>query len=81
MGITGTDVTKEVSDMIITDDNFASIVALSKKGEQFMIISKNLFTIFFPAILAEIIGLCFSLLWLAGRYASSYPDSLGQFSH
>jgi Ca2+-transporting ATPase len=77
MGITGTDVTKETADMVLTDDNFASIVAAVEEGRVifanirkfvFFLMSCNLaeiFVIFFAMILGWPIPLLpIQLLWL-----------------
>ena len=77
MGITGTDVTKETADMVLTDDNFASIVAAVEEGRVifanirkfvFFLLSCNLaeiFIIFIAMILGWPIPLLpIQLLWL-----------------
>lgn len=77
MGITGTDVTKNVADMILADDNFATIVYAAgegrriyeniKKAIQFLLASNlsEVLTIFFATLLGiENIFLAVHLLWI-----------------
>ena len=76
MGITGTDVTKNVADMILADDNFATIVSAAGEGRriydnirkaiQFLLASNlsEVLAIFFATLLGFTIFKPVHLLWI-----------------
>lgn len=76
MGITGTDVTKNVADMILADDNFATIVSAAGEGRriydnirkaiQFLLASNlsEVLAIFFATLLGFTIFQPVQLLWI-----------------
>lgn len=64
MGIAGTDVAKEASEMILTDDNFASIVSAVEEGRTVFENIKKFVTYIFAHLTPEIIP--FMLFALAG---------------
>ena len=76
MGITGTDVTKNVADMILADDNFATIVSAAAEGRriydnirkaiQFLLASNlsEVLAIFFATLMGFTIFQPVQLLWI-----------------
>lgn len=76
MGITGTDVTKNVADMVLADDNFASIVHAVEEGRriyenirkavQFLLASNlsEVITVFVCTVMGKVMLLPIHLLWI-----------------
>jgi Ca2+-transporting ATPase len=89
MGITGTDVSKEAADMVLRDDNFATIVAVVEEGRiiydnlrkfiKFAIagnIGKILVVLLGTAVLSPVLGLPLTLLPLQLLWLNLLTDGL-----
>ena len=71
MGIKGTDVTKEAADMVLTDDNFATIASSVKEGRRVYDNLKKTILFIMPTNLAQ--GLLVVIALLAGNMIPLTP--------
>jgi len=62
MGITGTDVTKNVADMVLADDNFATIVAAVDEGRRIYDNIRKAIQFLLASNMSEVLGVFFSSL-------------------
>jgi len=63
MGVTGTDVSKEAADMVLIDDNFASIVAAVEEGRSIFANIRKFLTYLLTDNLGTVIAMVAALLW------------------
>ncbi|MDP2932436.1 MAG: HAD-IC family P-type ATPase, partial [Chloroflexota bacterium] len=64
MGITGTDVAKEASDMVLADDNFASVVSAVEEGRAIFNRLRNVLFFMLNTNIGELLALLLSILFV-----------------
>ena len=64
MGVTGTDVSKEASDMVLADDNFASVVSAVEEGRAIFNRLRNVIFFFLGTNMGELLALILSVLFI-----------------
>jgi Ca2+-transporting ATPase len=78
MGVTGTEVTKEASDMVLADDNFASIVKAVKEGREIYGNIKKYLTYLLRCNIMEIIVMFTVMVGLPYIAGAAYAPDLSQ---
>lgn len=75
MGVAGTDIVKSVSDMLITDDNFASIIVAVEEGRKVYNNIQKALQYLISTNCVEVFGMLFGLVFFP-QYIFLYPSQM-----
>lgn len=76
MGITGTDVAKEAADMVLSDDNFATIVAAIERGRWIYDNIQKYLAYLFRCNITEVVFIGGVVLWMGPAYLPMLPAAI-----